>query len=72
MRVHIVRPGFVFTKMTTGRTPAPFAVGPAVAAAAMLKGIERDEPVIWVPSGLRLVVTVARHLPRAAWRRLRT
>ena len=72
VRLHIVRPGFVFTKMTAGRPPAPFAIGPAAAASAMLRGIERDEPVIWVPSGLRLVVTVARHLPRAAWRRLRT
>jgi decaprenylphospho-beta-D-erythro-pentofuranosid-2-ulose 2-reductase len=71
VRLHVVRPGFVFTKMTAGRSPAPFAIGPAAVAAAMLKGIERDEPVIWVPSGLRFVFTTLRHLPRSAWRRLR-
>ena len=71
VRLHVVRPGFVFTKMTAGRPPAPFAIGPAAVAAAMLKGIERDEPVIWVPSILRFVFTALRHLPRSAWRRLR-
>lgn len=69
--LHIVRPGFVFTKMTAGRPPAPFAVSSAAVASATLRGIERNQSVIWVPSGLRLVVTVLRHLPRSAWRRFR-
>ncbi len=69
--LHIVRPGFVFTKMTAGRAPAPFAVSPAAVASATLQGIERNKSVIWVPTSLRFVVTVLRHLPRSAWRRFR-
>jgi len=68
--VQIVRPGFVRTKMTRGRRSAPFAVGPEVVAAVVKRGIERNQPVIWVPGFLRWVFLVLRHLPRPLWRRL--
>jgi decaprenylphospho-beta-D-erythro-pentofuranosid-2-ulose 2-reductase len=68
--VQIVRPGFVHTKMTRGRRAEPFAVGPDVVAAAVARGIERNQPVIWVPGFLRWVFLVLRHMPRPLWRRL--
>ena len=68
--VHVVRPGFVHSKMTTGRRPAPFAVTPAEVAEAVRRGIERDERVIWVPGFLRWVFVGMRLLPPAVWRRL--
>ena len=37
--VHVVRPGFVRTKMTAGRSPAPFAVGPERVAADIVRGL---------------------------------
>jgi decaprenylphospho-beta-D-erythro-pentofuranosid-2-ulose 2-reductase len=70
VQLHVVRPGFVHTKMTAGLRPAPFAVGPGMVAAAVLRGIERDQPVIWVPSTLRWVFVVLRALPQWLWRRL--
>jgi decaprenylphospho-beta-D-erythro-pentofuranosid-2-ulose 2-reductase len=68
--VHVVRPGFVRTKMTAGRPAAPFAVGPARVAADIVRGIERGDTVIWSPGILRWVFGVLRSLPQSAWRRL--
>jgi decaprenylphospho-beta-D-erythro-pentofuranosid-2-ulose 2-reductase len=68
--VHVVRPGFVHSKMTSGRSPAPFAVTPAAVADAVRQGIERDQRVIWVPGFLRWVFVAMRLLPPALWRRL--
>lgn len=68
--VQVVRPGFVRTKMTRGLRPAPFAVGPEVVAAAVLRGLQRNDPVIWVPPILRWSFVVLRLLPGPIWRRL--
>ena len=70
VHLHVVRPGFVHTKMTAGLRPAPFAVDPRSVAAAVLRGIERDQLVIWVPSALRWVFLGLRALPQLLWRRL--
>jgi decaprenylphospho-beta-D-erythro-pentofuranosid-2-ulose 2-reductase len=70
VRLQVVRPGFVRTKMTAGLRPAPFAVDSEMVATAVMRGIERNQPVIWVPSILRWVFLVLRHLPQQIWRRL--
>jgi decaprenylphospho-beta-D-erythro-pentofuranosid-2-ulose 2-reductase len=70
VHVQIVRPGFVRTKMTAGLGSAPFAVDPEVVATAVMRGIERNLPIIWVPSTLRWVFLVLRHMPQPLWRRL--
>ncbi len=69
-RVLIVRPGFVHTKLTEGRPPAPLSTTPDEVAAAIAKGLADDREVIWVPATLRPLFAVFRHLPRAVWRRL--
>jgi decaprenylphospho-beta-D-erythro-pentofuranosid-2-ulose 2-reductase len=68
--VHIVRPGFVRTKMTAGRPAAPFAVDPERVASDIVRGVERDQQVIWSPGLLRWVFSVLRLLPQSVWRRL--
>jgi decaprenylphospho-beta-D-erythro-pentofuranosid-2-ulose 2-reductase len=68
--VHIVRPGYVHTKMTKGREPAPFAVTPDRVAVDVVRGLERDQPVIWSPGFLRWVFAAFRMLPQSIWRRL--
>lgn len=68
--VHVVRPGFVHTKMTAGRPAAPFAVGPERVARDTVRGLERGDAVIWSPGTLRYVFSVMRLLPQALWRRL--
>lgn len=69
--VLVVRPGFVRTRMTAGRQEAPLAVDPDDVAVAVVRGLERGAHTIWVPSQLRWVMAVARHLPRALFRRWR-
>jgi decaprenylphospho-beta-D-erythro-pentofuranosid-2-ulose 2-reductase len=66
----IVRPGWVATRMTEGREPAPFATTADAVAADVVAGMERATPVVWSPGHLRLVFAVLRLLPGALWRRL--
>jgi decaprenylphospho-beta-D-erythro-pentofuranosid-2-ulose 2-reductase len=68
--VHVVRPGFVHTKMTEGLPAAPFAVGPERVAADVARGLARGQTVIWSPGALRVVFGVLRLLPQGLWRRL--
>jgi decaprenylphospho-beta-D-erythro-pentofuranosid-2-ulose 2-reductase len=68
--VHIVRPGFVHTKMTRGRPAAPFAVRPEKVAADIIRGLKRGQTVIWSPRILGLVFSALRLAPQALWRRL--
>jgi decaprenylphospho-beta-D-erythro-pentofuranosid-2-ulose 2-reductase len=68
--MHIVRPGFVHTKMTRGRPAAPFAVRPAEVASDIVRGLKRGQTVIWSPRLLGLVFPVLRLAPGALWRRL--
>jgi decaprenylphospho-beta-D-erythro-pentofuranosid-2-ulose 2-reductase len=70
VRVLIVRPGFVRTKMTRGVKEAPFAVEADAVADAVVRGLQLDAAVVWVPSFLRWVFVVFRHLPGALWRRM--
>ena len=66
----VVRPGFVHTKMTAGRKPAPFSTSSEAVADAIVAGIRNRSGTIWVPPLLRGLGVVMRHLPRALWRRV--
>jgi len=67
-RVLVVRPGFVRSRMTEGLPPQPFATTPEAVAEAIVRGLERDAELIWVPPVLRVVFALLRHLPRPLWR----
>ena len=68
--LHIVRPGFVRTKMTAGRSPAPLAVGASRVASDAVRGLARGQTVIWSPGALRWVFSALGLLPQTLWRRL--
>ncbi|MEO3863090.1 SDR family NAD(P)-dependent oxidoreductase [Acrocarpospora sp. B8E8] len=70
VRVLVVRPGFVHTKMTEGLPPAPFATTPDAVAVAIHAGLRSRAGTIWVPGVLRQVMAVLRLVPRAIFRRL--
>ena len=70
VHVLIVRPGFVRTKMTAGMKAAPLSTTPAAVADATVRALGRGRDVVWVPPGLRVVMSVLRHLPRPVFRRL--
>jgi decaprenylphospho-beta-D-erythro-pentofuranosid-2-ulose 2-reductase len=69
-KVLVVRPGFVHTKMTTGRPAAPLSVTADQVAAAIVKGVADGSELIWVPPLMRGVMSGLRHVPRPIFRRL--
>jgi decaprenylphospho-beta-D-erythro-pentofuranosid-2-ulose 2-reductase len=70
VRVLVVRPGFVHSRMTAGLEPAPFATTPEGVADATVRAMDGKAHTVWVPGRLRLIFAVLRHLPRAIYRRL--
>ena len=70
VRVLVVRPGFVKSKMTAGRKEMPGAVTPDQVAEAIIDGISQKRELIWVPGAMRLVMSGLRHVPRPLFRKL--
>ncbi|MDQ1631854.1 MAG: decaprenylphospho-beta-D-erythro-pentofuranosid-2-ulose 2-reductase [Frankiaceae bacterium] len=70
VRLVLVRPGFVRSKMTAGMEDAPFATTPDVVGKAVAKAIRRGSAVVHVPRVLGPVFVAMRSLPRGVFRRL--
>jgi decaprenylphospho-beta-D-erythro-pentofuranosid-2-ulose 2-reductase len=70
VRVLVVRPGFVHTKMTHGVAPAPFATDTETVARVVVRALGGRRTVVYAPPVLDLVAPVLRILPRTLWRRL--
>lgn len=70
VRVLVVRPGFVKTRMTAGLEPAPFATTPESVADATARALNGRAHTVWVPAKLRVIFAILRHLPRPIYRRL--
>lgn len=70
VRVMIVRPGFVHTKMTQGMKAFPFSSTPESVAKEIISGLEAKSEMIWAPPILRWVMSAVRHLPRFIYRKI--
>jgi decaprenylphospho-beta-D-erythro-pentofuranosid-2-ulose 2-reductase len=70
VRVVVVRPGFVHTRMTAGLPAAPFASTPERVARRVVDKLDGGANVVWVPAIMRLVMAAARTLPRSIFRRV--
>jgi decaprenylphospho-beta-D-erythro-pentofuranosid-2-ulose 2-reductase len=70
VRVLVVRPGFVTTRMTAGLEPAPMSATADEVADATVRALTGRAHTVWVPGRLRYAFTVLRHLPRSLFRRL--
>jgi decaprenylphospho-beta-D-erythro-pentofuranosid-2-ulose 2-reductase len=70
VRVLVVRPGFVRSKMTRGLEEAPLAVSPRDVAEAAVAALRENRELIWVPMPMRYVMSGLRHVPRPLFRRL--
>lgn len=70
VRVTVVRPGFVTSKMTAGRSPAPLAQTPAQVAELTVAGVRAGTQVVWAPKLFRLVMLVLGLLPQVIFRKL--
>jgi decaprenylphospho-beta-D-erythro-pentofuranosid-2-ulose 2-reductase len=71
VRVVVVRPGFVRTRMTRGLPPAPLAIDADDVARVTVRALLRGgEQTVWAPPRLRWVMVALRLLPRRLFRRL--
>ena len=71
VRVLVVRPGFVLTRMTEGLARAPFSTTAEAVAEATVRSLQSGNAhTIWVPGKLRYIFALLRHLPRPVYRRL--
>jgi decaprenylphospho-beta-D-erythro-pentofuranosid-2-ulose 2-reductase len=70
VRILIVRPGFVRSRMTQGLKSAPLATTPEAVAAAVIAGLDGGAQTIWVPRPLRLLMLMMRMIPRRLFRRI--
>jgi decaprenylphospho-beta-D-erythro-pentofuranosid-2-ulose 2-reductase len=71
VRVVVVRPGFVRTRMTRGLKAPPGASTPEAVAKAVTAGLASGAQTIWVPGALRWVMLVMRLLPSSVMRRIK-
>ncbi len=70
VRVVVVRPGFVKSKMTAGLPPVPFSTTPERVAEVIVGAVGSGAEQAWAPPPLRFVMSALRHVPRAVFRRL--
>jgi decaprenylphospho-beta-D-erythro-pentofuranosid-2-ulose 2-reductase len=70
VRVLVVRPGFVVTRMTAGLERPPLAVTPEVVADCTVRALGDSSHTVWAPGVLRYVFGGLRHVPRPIFRRL--
>ena len=70
VRVMLVRPGFVRTRMTAGLPEAPFATSAQTVAQETVRGLRRGAHTVWAPARLRWVMIATRMLPRNVFRRI--
>ena len=49
---------------------APLSTTPEAVATAIVHGLARGRETVWVPSTLRYVMSVLRHVPRPVFRKL--
>lgn len=70
VRVTVVRPGFVHSRMTRGMKSAPFATTPRVVGELTAEAMRTGKHTVWTPGILRFVFMMLRHVPRPIFRRL--
>jgi decaprenylphospho-beta-D-erythro-pentofuranosid-2-ulose 2-reductase len=70
VKVCVIRPGFVHTKMTAGMKPAPLSVTPEQVAEVIMDAVANGREQAWAPAPMRYVMSALRHLPRPIFRRL--
>lgn len=70
VRVLVVRPGMVRTRMSAGSSEAPLTCEKEDVARAVAKHLVQGPPTIWVPAQLQILISGLRHLPRPVFRKV--
>lgn len=67
IKVLVVRPGYVHSRMSSGVKPAPFAVTVDESSRRILAAVESGRDSVWIPSMLRPLFFFIRLMPRRTW-----
>ncbi|KAA8960481.1 decaprenylphospho-beta-D-erythro-pentofuranosid-2-ulose 2-reductase [Mycobacterium sp.] len=70
VRVLVIRPGQVRTRMSAHIKEAPLTVDKEHVAELAVTAAAKGKELVWAPAAFRYVMTVLRHLPRPIFRRL--
>ncbi|MEU3274042.1 decaprenylphospho-beta-D-erythro-pentofuranosid-2-ulose 2-reductase [Saccharomonospora sp. NPDC006951] len=70
VKVTVVRPGQVRTKMTEGMGKAPLEQTAEQVADIAVGAVRSGKELVWAPSAFRPVMSALRHVPRAIFRKL--
>jgi decaprenylphospho-beta-D-erythro-pentofuranosid-2-ulose 2-reductase len=70
VRVLVIRPGQVRTRMSAHIKEAPLTVDKEYVANLAVTASAKGKELVWAPAAFRYVMMVLRHIPRAIFRRL--
>ena len=71
VRVLVVRPGFVHTRMTQGLAPAPLSTTPQAVGRVVADGLDGSAHTVWAPHPLRWLMLALKLVPRPLFRRMK-
>ncbi|EGD54074.1 decaprenylphospho-beta-D-erythro-pentofuranosid-2-ulose 2-reductase [Gordonia neofelifaecis] len=70
IRVLVIRPGQVRTRLSAHVAEAPLTVNKEDVARMAVAAVGKGKEVIWVPGPFRYIMMVLRHIPRPVFRKL--
>jgi len=70
LNVIVVRPGYIFTKMSKGFTPAPFAISPERLATIAVQSLQKNRYIVYTPRKLRFIVSILKITPYGIFAKL--
>ncbi|OZM73234.1 decaprenylphospho-beta-D-erythro-pentofuranosid-2-ulose 2-reductase [Amycolatopsis antarctica] len=70
IKITVVRPGHVKTKMTEGMDEAPLAQTAEQVAETAVDAARKGKELVWAPAAFRPVMSALRHVPRPVFRKL--
>ncbi len=70
VRVLVIRPGQVRTRMSTHVKEAPLTVDKEYVANLAVTAAAQGKELVWAPAAFRYVMMVLRHIPRSIFRKL--
>jgi decaprenylphospho-beta-D-erythro-pentofuranosid-2-ulose 2-reductase len=68
--VTVLRPGYVYTKMSANFKPAPFSIRTDAVARIAVRALSKRNRVVYAPRKLKLLMNVAKIVPRFIFDRL--
>lgn len=70
IKVLVIRPGQVRTRMSAGVSEAPLTINKEEIAALTVESVAKGKDLVWAPGAFQYVMLVLRHIPRAIFRKL--